>query len=117
MSHYCVNDLRQFLFSMTRRPPRSTLFPYTTLFRSRQATGAADRGLTVARPAEADTAAARNKIGRADEGNPATWQRPRQSAAEDDNIPGYRRVERAGKRGRRGGPPRSRRDAPCLDLA
>src|SRR5262249_59991051 len=25
------------LFSMTRRPPRSTLFPYTTLFRSRVA--------------------------------------------------------------------------------
>src|SRR5690606_41745974 len=24
-----------FLFSMIRRPPRSTLFPYTTLFRSR----------------------------------------------------------------------------------
>src|SRR5438445_9561137 len=24
-----------FFFSMTRRPPRSTLFPYTTLFRSR----------------------------------------------------------------------------------
>src|SRR6266403_1610937 len=27
--------LAGFLFSMTRRPPRSTLFPYTTLFRSR----------------------------------------------------------------------------------
>src|SRR5205809_1828168 len=26
-----------FFFSMTRRPPRSTLFPYTTLFRSRGA--------------------------------------------------------------------------------
>src|SRR5206468_5752127 len=25
-----------FFFLMTRRPPRSTLFPYTTLFRSRQ---------------------------------------------------------------------------------
>src|SRR5437899_5462031 len=32
---------------MTRRPPRSTLFPYTTLFRSQSATrvlGRADRG-------------------------------------------------------------------------
>src|SRR5690349_23970160 len=29
----------QFFFSMLRRPPRSTLFPYTTLFRS------AERGL------------------------------------------------------------------------
>src|SRR5947207_4608698 len=27
--------LRLFLFSMIRRPPTSTLFPYTTLFRSR----------------------------------------------------------------------------------
>src|SRR3712207_266279 len=26
-----------FFFLMTRRPPRSTLFPYTTLFRSRRA--------------------------------------------------------------------------------
>src|SRR5690606_41575941 len=25
-----------FLFSMIRRPPRSTLFPYTTLFRSKE---------------------------------------------------------------------------------
>src|SRR5258708_29916153 len=31
---------------MIRRPPRSTLFPYTTLFRSRHfVTGAAQRGL------------------------------------------------------------------------
>src|SRR5205814_9803522 len=28
-----------FLFFMTRRPPRSTLFPYTTLFRSDRAHG------------------------------------------------------------------------------
>src|SRR2546422_5137859 len=28
-----------FFFLMIRRPPRSTLFPYTTLFRSRQVTG------------------------------------------------------------------------------
>src|SRR2546430_9757250 len=33
---------------MIRRPPRSTLFPYTTLFRSR-----AIPGLTVIRPADA----------------------------------------------------------------
>src|SRR5256885_5336370 len=33
-----MNDRRQeftFFFLMIRRPPRSTLFPYTTLFRSR----------------------------------------------------------------------------------
>src|SRR6266700_4800595 len=29
------NDLVSFFFLMIRRPPRSTLFPYTTLFRSR----------------------------------------------------------------------------------
>src|SRR6266496_5185813 len=34
-----------FFFLMIRRPPRSTLFPYTTLFRSRpRAPGAADEG-------------------------------------------------------------------------
>src|SRR2546430_3969490 len=32
--------LSLFFFLMIRRPPRSTLFPYTTLFRSRQATAA-----------------------------------------------------------------------------
>src|SRR5258708_38338868 len=36
-SHYS-----HFFFLMIRRPPRSTLFPYTTLFRSRR--HAADRG-------------------------------------------------------------------------
>ena len=33
MSYFCVF----FFFLMIRRPPRSTLFPYTTLFRSRMA--------------------------------------------------------------------------------
>src|SRR3712207_7813042 len=32
---------------MIRRPPRSTLFPYTTLFRSQVASGASARVLTV----------------------------------------------------------------------
>src|SRR3712207_8286445 len=32
-----------FFFLMIRRPPRSTLFPYTTLFRSRTRTGAPRR--------------------------------------------------------------------------
>src|SRR2546427_427231 len=36
-----------FFFLMIRRPPRSTLFPYTTLFRSRWAgLGAAGQGIT-----------------------------------------------------------------------
>src|SRR5690625_7263973 len=32
-------SLRIFFFLMIRRPPRSTLFPYTTLFRSRRGGG------------------------------------------------------------------------------
>src|SRR2546427_6590605 len=32
---YCHLMLSLFFFLMIRRPPRSTLFPYTTLFRSR----------------------------------------------------------------------------------
>src|SRR2546430_13250219 len=34
-----------FFFLMIRRPPRSTLFPYTTLFRSPQVSGPGVRGL------------------------------------------------------------------------
>src|SRR3712207_8468179 len=37
---------------MIRRPPRSTLFPYTTLFRSRSRVGRIDLGPT--RPGDAD---------------------------------------------------------------
>src|SRR6266702_5490256 len=38
----------RFFFLMIRRPPRSTLFPYTTLFRS----GCAERGISGLRPDE-----------------------------------------------------------------
>src|SRR2546425_7622632 len=34
-SRFSVHDVGYFFFLMIRRPPRSTLFPYTTLFRSR----------------------------------------------------------------------------------
>src|SRR3712207_7074703 len=37
---------------MIRRPPRSTLFPYTTLFRSRRARVSAPRGLAPGRAGE-----------------------------------------------------------------
>src|SRR2546426_9186539 len=37
-----------FFFLMIRRPPRSTLFPYTTLFRSRRADPARREGARVA---------------------------------------------------------------------
>src|SRR5215471_19816204 len=44
-----------FFFLMIRRPPRSTLFPYTTLFRSRLCAGGADwRAVVQARQAVAD---------------------------------------------------------------
>src|SRR3712207_9004626 len=36
-----------FFFLMIRRPPRSTLFPYTTLFRSRQVVGKKSDALEV----------------------------------------------------------------------
>src|SRR6266513_5237604 len=35
MASCSLSSLRFFFFLMLRRPPRSTLFPYTTLFRSR----------------------------------------------------------------------------------
>src|SRR5688572_31507924 len=34
LSGFVVSPFRFFFFLMIRRPPRSTLFPYTTLFRS-----------------------------------------------------------------------------------
>src|SRR3989442_15089007 len=37
------NFIRHFFFLMIRRPPRSTLFPYTTLFRSQSVYGVARR--------------------------------------------------------------------------
>src|ERR1039457_7613158 len=39
MAAAVVADGFLFFFLMIRRPPRSTLFPYTTLFRSRSAQG------------------------------------------------------------------------------
>src|SRR5256886_7895330 len=39
----CLNRGGFFFFLMIRRPPRSTLFPYTTLFRSRARRGLSER--------------------------------------------------------------------------
>src|SRR3972149_7865949 len=55
MSYTClVLNIKLFLFCffflMIRRPPRSTLFPYTTLFRSHRDRDAADRLLRDRRP-------------------------------------------------------------------
>src|SRR6266542_4045140 len=38
-----VHVVAQFFFLMIRRPPRSTLFPYTTLFRSARSAARGDR--------------------------------------------------------------------------
>src|ERR1039457_1066687 len=55
---FCVLILFSFFFLMIRRPPRSTLFPYTTLFRSDNllllltcawAIGSSARGLAIPR--------------------------------------------------------------------
>src|SRR3989339_1879205 len=40
---FAVDHWLIFFFLMIRRPPRSTLFPYTTLFRSDRAFGASSR--------------------------------------------------------------------------
>src|SRR2546421_11672389 len=43
-SIYCRTSFFFFFFLMIRRPPRSTLFPYTTLFRSAAIEALADLG-------------------------------------------------------------------------
>src|SRR5256885_13257117 len=43
MMHEGRHVLSFFFFLMIRRPPRSTLFPYTTLFRSRGHAGGSER--------------------------------------------------------------------------
>src|SRR2546430_6069485 len=53
MSRPCPHSLL-FFFLMIRRPPRSTLFPYTTLFRSRQVTGSPGASRRAARRAGGD---------------------------------------------------------------
>src|SRR5689334_23487484 len=59
MSRPCLVSSPLFFFLMIRRPPRSTLFPYTTLFRSRGPLTV--RGLPVgaARPAPREGRVAR----------------------------------------------------------
>src|SRR2546425_4187990 len=65
---------------MIRRPPRSTLFPYTTLFRSRAAQPRVERGVLRGRRAgvRADEAAVRMRLGRGHVGPGAPGARGRQ---------------------------------------
>src|SRR2546430_7974040 len=57
-----------FFFLMIRRPPRSTLFPYTTLFRSRERGAFGDKdvppALLVERPRHATPAHSGREFGR-----------------------------------------------------
>src|SRR5467141_5164241 len=56
-----------FFFLMIRRPPRSTLFPYTTLFRFRRPAGcnsAESAGVSGCRPAGGERPCARRRVGR-----------------------------------------------------
>src|SRR5437868_11869618 len=46
--HFISHFLIFFFFLILRRPPRSTLFPYTTLFRSYQIWAVAGRNLQIA---------------------------------------------------------------------
>src|SRR5260221_9652541 len=54
--YFAPPDTFLFFFLMIRRPPRSTLFPYTTLFRS-QSTAQTTRGTCTAPSASTDTSA------------------------------------------------------------
>src|SRR5258708_13218126 len=53
---------------MIRRPPRSTLFPYTTLFRSRNAVQASPRGALVRAEVTTDVSTRLHTIAVVDQG-------------------------------------------------
>src|SRR5207244_12332854 len=66
--------LLSFFFSPPRRPPSSTLFPYTTLFRSQRKFAAARSALETAVRLKPELPEAHNDLGivQAEEGNFAT---------------------------------------------
>src|SRR2546428_3673704 len=53
---------KDFFFLMIRRPPRSTLFPYTTLFRSRKPSEASSARIGFRRSATRNTADDRGEL-------------------------------------------------------
>src|SRR5256885_11491144 len=69
----CPSRLCLFFFLMIRRPPRSTLFPYTTLFRSADARG--DRGGAAA-PARGHAEGDRDRDGTRAPADPGRGRRP-----------------------------------------
>src|SRR2546427_9486795 len=70
-----------FFFLMIRRPPRSTLFPYTTLFRSRLAK--LSGGVAVIKVGAATEVAMKEKKARVDDAMHAT-----RAAVEEGIVPG-----------------------------
>src|SRR3712207_8173513 len=75
---------------MIRRPPRSTLLPYTTLFRSRVQQPLADALADEARPGTDEVGAARGLDERGDEASGRT----RVGVEEDDPLAGDRKSTR-----------------------
>src|SRR6266566_9502805 len=76
-----------FFFLMIRRPPRSTLFPYTTLFRSRSLGGAArTRGLDENVEVSGFAARQRQLVGRGTRRERASIQRVQSGRDAIDHI-------------------------------
>src|SRR2546421_2667864 len=67
-----------FFFLMIRRPPRSTLFPYTTLFRSRRTGQTKQQAPGAAQPLQ---------LGCRSRGSRRAAQRPRQRERIDERVP------------------------------
>src|SRR6266536_6590214 len=75
-----------FFFLMIRRPPRSTLFPYTTLFRSRRCRSAGQRPPARSRPQRRPGSRRELPRGR---GPVARDPTPSGAAPRRGRIPGY----------------------------
>src|SRR3712207_7660437 len=70
-----------FFFLMIRRPPRSTLFPYTTLFRSSSAFSLARR--STSRAAVSSPSSAKARARRPSVVTTCGWRTPRASRSEE----------------------------------
>src|SRR5574340_503135 len=110
---YVLSDFFLFFFLMIRRPPRSTLFPYTTLFRSLGSEPLAREGLS--RRGAPDPCGP----GQSDRALPRGWTRvlgERGGAHGGGDRPRHpgptRRESRPRRRGAPHGDPRGRRDGP-----
>src|SRR3989475_9633834 len=82
--HHQLSFFFFFFFLMIRRPPRSTLFPYTTLFRSRRAVTRAN--LRSSRPRT-------SRSGTWPRSAPSEVRSPRTKRSTTSSRPGSRRSE------------------------